>query len=213
MPKAPACWAARASASCRCFVALHAIAAQLMNALRTQAAVGHHRYARRDQPRNHFGLLHAALQFHGLTAGLLQDPARASDRPIHAQMKTGKRHIDHQQGMMHGTPHHLGVIDHLLQRHGQRVGMALHDHREAVAHQNALDAGRIDQFRRGIVVGGQHGDLPPGGFHRRELGNRDGMLLGIHISHEDPSSEGHPPQNAPAAPLLGPIVNRPAPHG
>ena len=143
--------------------------------------MGHHRYARRDQARDHFGLLHAAFQLHGLAAGLLQDPSGVFDRPINAQVKTGKRHIDDQQGMAHRTADHLGVIDHLFQRHRQRVGMALHDHREAVADQNALDAGRIDQLGRGIVVGGEHGDLPPGGFHRRELGNRDGALLGVHV--------------------------------
>ena len=77
-----------------------------MHVLRPQAAMGHHRNARGDQAGNHVGLLHAAFQLHGLAAGLLQDPAGIFDRPLDSQVKTGKRHVDHQQGLPHRPAHH-----------------------------------------------------------------------------------------------------------
>ena len=161
-----------------------------MDALRLQAAMGHHRNARRNQARDHFGLGDAAFQFHRLAAGLLEDPAGTFDRLVDAEVKAGKRHVHHHQGMAHRPAHHLGMVDHLVQRDRQGGGMALHDHRQAVAHQDAFDARGIDQLGRGIVVGGQHGDLLPGRFHGRELGNGDrgnvrchGMAKGVKIGH------------------------------
>ena len=58
--------------------------------------------------------------------------------------------------------------------------MSLDDHRKAVADQNPLDAGGIDQARHRVIVGGQHRDLLARRFHRGELGNRN--LLGV-FSH------------------------------
>ena len=50
------------------FIALHAIAAEMMDALRPQAAMGHHGNAGRDQRRDHFGLFGAPFEFHRLAA-------------------------------------------------------------------------------------------------------------------------------------------------
>ena len=81
-----------------------------------------------------------------------------------AEVEAGERHVDDHQGVPHGPAHHLGVVDHLLQRHRQRGAVSLDDHRQAVADQNPLDAGGIDQAGHGVVVGGQHGDLCPAAF-------------------------------------------------
>ena len=40
---------------------------------------------------------------------------------------------------------HLGVVDHLVERDGQRAVVPLDDHRHAVADEDALDAGRVDE--------------------------------------------------------------------
>ena len=141
--------------------------------------MGHYGNAGRNQARDHLGLLDAAFQFHRLAAGFLEDPAGVFDRPMDAQMEAGKRHIDDHQGVPHRPADHLGVVDHFFQRDRQGVGVALHDHRQAVAHEDALDARRIDQLGRGVVVGGEHGDFPPGGFQGGEL--RDGYLLWLAV--------------------------------
>ena len=93
------------------------------------------------------------------------------------QMEARKRHIDDHQGVPHGPAHHLGVVNHLLKRHRQRRAVSLDDHRKAVADQNPLDAGRIDQAGQGVIVGGEHRDLVARRLHGGELGNRN--LLGV----------------------------------
>ena len=51
------------------------------------------------------------------------------------------------------------VIDHLVERHGQRGALALDHHPQAVADQHDVDAGPVGQAREDHVVGGQDGDL------------------------------------------------------
>ena len=75
--------------------------------------------------------------------------------------------------MLHRAADHLRVVDHFVERHGQRAIVPLHDHRHAVAHQNAFHAGRIHQPGQRIVVRGDHRDLAAGGFETGEFGNGD----------------------------------------
>ena len=107
--------------------------------------MGHHGNAGRHQRRDRVGLLHAPFQLHRLAARLLQDASGVFDRLVRAQMITRKRHVDDHQRLLDRPADHLGVIDHLVERHGQRGVVALHDHRHAVADENPFDAGRIDQ--------------------------------------------------------------------
>ena len=58
----------------------------------------------------------------------------------------GKRHVDDDQRVLDGPADHLGVVDHLVERHRQRAVVPLDDHRHAVADEDALDAGRVDQL-------------------------------------------------------------------
>ena len=80
-----------------------------------------------------------------------------------------------------GAAHHLGVIDHFVERHGQRVAVPLDDHRHGVADQQPLDQ-RIEQPGHRKVVGREHGDLFAGRLHGPELRNRD--LTGL-FGHGD----------------------------
>ena len=99
----------------------------------------------RDERGDRLGLLDAAFELHGLAARFLQDAAGVFDRLVRAQVKAGERHVDDHQRVLDRAADHLGVVDHLVERHGQRAVVALHDHRHAVADQNAFDAGRVDQ--------------------------------------------------------------------
>jgi hypothetical protein len=57
------------------------------------------------------------------------------------------------------TPAHhgRGVMQDLLQRHGQGVGVAQRGHAQRIAHQDHGQPGLIHQARRGGIVRGQHG--------------------------------------------------------
>ncbi len=63
-------------------VALHAVAAELVDALRPQPAVGHHRNAGRDERRDRLGLVGAPFELHRLAARFLEDPAGVFDRLV-----------------------------------------------------------------------------------------------------------------------------------
>ena len=102
-----------------------------------------------------------------------ENPAGVFDRPVRAQMKAGKRHIDDHQRLLNGPADHLGMVDHFIERHGQRAVVPLHDHRHAVADQNAFDAGRIHEPRQRVVVSGDDRDFPPRRFERGEFRNSD----------------------------------------
>ena len=143
--------------------------------------MGHHRNAGRHQSANHLGLLGAPFQLDRLAARFLQNPAGVFDRLEHAQVVTRKRHVDHHQRVLHRAADHFGVVDHLVERHRQRVGVPLHDHRHAVADQNAFDARRVEQRRHRVVVGREHRDLLAGRLQGRKT--RHGHPLSVRLHH------------------------------
>ena len=145
MANAPAFSAALASAMQLRLVALHVVAAERVDALRPQAAVGHHGDAGRDERGDRVGLLDAAFELHGLAARFLQDAAGVFDRLVRAQVEARERHVDDHQRVLDRAADHFGVVDHFVERHGQRAVVPLDDHRHAVADENAFDAGRIDE--------------------------------------------------------------------
>ena len=132
----------------------------------------------RHEGGDRFGLLDAAFEFHGLAARFLQDAAGVFDRPVRAQVKAGERHVDDHQRVLDRAADHLGVVDHFVERDGQRAVVPLDDHRHAVADENALDAGRVHEPRERVVVRRDHRDLATGRFEAGELG--DGDALGGH---------------------------------
>ena len=107
---------------------------------------------------------------------------------MHAQVVAGKRHVDDHQGVLHGAADHLGVVDHFVERDRQRVGVALHDHRHAVADENALDAGRVEQRGHRVVVGREHRDLLAGGLHGRKSRNRHSLRVWLHVLPDSKAS-------------------------
>ena len=138
-------------------VVLHAISAQLMDALRPQTGVGHED-ARRNHRRDDLALLRAPFELNGLAPSLFHDPAGIFDRLVDAQVETGKRHIDNHQGVADGAADHLGMINHFLQRDRQRGAVPLDHHRKAVADQKfpSIPVESTMQTGQGVIVGRQH---------------------------------------------------------
>ena len=122
------------------FVALYFIAAEHMDVLRSQADVGHDRYAGRDKAMDRFGLLRAAFEFYRLSASFLQDAGAGFNRPLWAQVCQREGNIDDDKRLLDGAADHLGMINHLIERHRQRRLVSLHDHRHAIAHQQGVDS-------------------------------------------------------------------------
>jgi|SRR5271155_3021742 len=70
-----------------------------------------------------------------------------------------------------------GVVENFLDRDWECAVGALHHHPEAVADQQRVDAGVVEDARERRVVGGQHGDWSARGFHRGEIGNANFLRL------------------------------------
>ena len=162
------------------FVPLDFVAAHLVDALRPQSDVAHHGNAGRNQRGDHLGLLGAALQFHRLAAGLFQDPGGGLDRLVHAGIGGRKRQVHNDQRPFDRPADDFRVVDHLVQGHRQGRLAALDDHRQAVANQNHVHAGLVQQPGRRIVVGRQHGDLAALALHGPETGNGHAFGFAVH---------------------------------
>ena len=127
------------------FVALNFVAAERVDALRPQAAVGHDGNAGADERGDRFGLFDAPFELNGLAAGFLQNSAGVFNRAVSAEVEAGERHVDDNERVLDGSADHFGVVDHFVERDGQRAVVALDDHRHAVANQDAFDAGGIHE--------------------------------------------------------------------
>lgn len=160
------------------FITLHFVAAKRVDVLGAQAAMGHHGDTGADECGDCFRLLNAAFQFDGLAAGLLQNAAGAFDGAVGAQVKTGEGQIDHDEGMLDGPADHFGMVDHFVERDGERAIVPLDDHRHAVADENSLDAGGINEPSKGEIIGRDHRDFAVGRFEAGEFGNGDAGHVG-----------------------------------
>ena len=54
--------------------------------------------------------------------------------------------------------HGGGVADHVIHRHGQGGIEAEHGHAQAVADEDDVDAGLLDEIGHRVVVAGDHGE-------------------------------------------------------
>ena len=112
------------------------------------------------------------LQLHSLYAGLLHQPPRRGHRVCLAGVGQEGQVADHQ-GVPRAAHHGGGMAHHVVQRDGQGGGMAVHDHAERVAHEQERDPGPIREARRGVVIGGDHGDPLASVFHPLHVAKGD----------------------------------------
>ena len=135
--------------------------------LRVQSGVAQ---ARSDDTGDDVGLAGRPLELHPLAAGFLQDPGTGFDGGSDAEMLVGKGKIDDHHRMGAGSDDDLAVVDHLFE--GRRNGRIAprHDHRHAVADEDAVDPGAVDEFGGRPVVGGDHRQATFVPFRSREIG-------------------------------------------
>ena len=140
---------------------LHLEAAERMDALGCEAHVPHHG----NLALHHRAYLvfhaDAAFELHRLGAALLDEAARVQDGVARADAEGEKRQVGHEQRLGLGAAHRPGVVHHVVQGHLRRVGIAQNHHPQAVADQDDVHVGVVHEFRRGVVVRGDGGDLLP----------------------------------------------------
>jgi hypothetical protein len=92
-----------------------------------------------------------------------------------------KREVPDEQRAWCASGHGAAVLEHEVERDGERGVVAVDDHGGGVPHEADVDARGVDVDRRGVVVGGDDGDglpaavLPAEGGHRHAP-RRRGLL-------------------------------------
>ena len=153
-------------------LALHLVAAELVDRLRRQAEVAHHRDAGLDEQAHRLGDARAALQLDGLRAALLEHAAGVAQGVGGAGLVAHERHVGDDVRLAGGADDGLHVVQHLVHGHGDRGVVAEDDVAEAVADEDERDAGLFDEAGGRVVVGGDHDDLLAASLHRLEVGDR-----------------------------------------
>jgi hypothetical protein len=146
---------------------------QLVNGLRREADVRHHRNARvhaRAQCRVH---PHTAFELHRVRPALLNEAPRVANRLPRADLIRQERQIRDDQRAPHAAHHAPRVINHLLQRDRQRCRVSLHHHADGIAHEDRVGPGFVAQTCGCVVVGRDDGELRPFGFRGAKFGDRD----------------------------------------
>ena len=101
----------------------------------------------------------ATFELHRLGRAFLEQPAGRPHAILDRRLVAQKRHVGHHLRALGTAGYQPAVVDHLIERDGQGVGLALHHHAQAVAHQHDVDASAIRQAGKGHIVGGHCGDL------------------------------------------------------
>jgi hypothetical protein len=111
-------------------------------------------------PGDHVRLAGGPFELHGLTAGLLEDPGTRLHGGPHPKVLEGEGQIDDDQRPRDGSRHDLAVVDHLLERGGDRGGATGDDHRHTVPDEHAIHPRLVGEAAGGPVVGGDHRKRP-----------------------------------------------------
>ena len=121
--------------------------------------MGHHRDARRGQGRDLIGNSFAALEFHRVRSGFLEEPRRGGQGLCGPTLVTAERKVRHDQCVLGSSDHAAHQGDQFV--HGDRDGgvVAVDDVGGRIADQEDGNSGLVEESGGGEVVGGEHG--PP----------------------------------------------------
>jgi len=67
-----------------------------------------------------------------------------------------------------------GVEGHHVDGGGEGVGVAVDDHGDGIADEDAVDGGLGDETREGVVVAGDHGEPATGALGAQKIDGSDG---------------------------------------
>jgi hypothetical protein len=125
--------------------------------LRRQPEVTHDGNAGADQGRDHVLVAGHAFELDSLCARAHEGCRRtsAAGTPLRKERK-GMSPIRNASAP---APDRGRMPGHHFDGRRQRVGISVHDHRGAVADQQAVDGGRLERACEGGVVAGRHRDL------------------------------------------------------
>jgi hypothetical protein len=85
------------------------------------------------------------LNLDGLRTRLLHKADRVRDTFGHCPVIATEGHVGDHQRTAHATAHRPRVMEHFVDRNGERVFLAEYDHSERVADQDEIDTSLVSQ--------------------------------------------------------------------
>ena len=101
----------------------------------------------------------AALELHGVRAGLLHEPHGGVQGLLGAVLVGAERHVGDDERALHRARHGARERDQLVDRHRQRGLVAEHVVARRVADEQEVDAGLVEDARGELVVAREPRDL------------------------------------------------------
>ena len=111
-----------------------------------------------DDATDEVGPFLAAFDFYCLRAPFFDEACGIAHGFVRADVVGAERHVGYQQGIFHGAPDSLGVVQHLVNGDRECVVISEHGLGQRIADQDDVDASLVNQACGGIVVCGQAGD-------------------------------------------------------
>ena len=121
--------------------------------------------------------LNTAFQLQGITTALLHDADGIGNTLGSIHLIRAEGHVAHHEGALHTIHNGTGVVNHLVDCHGQRRGIAHHHVGGRVAHEDAVNACPVDYACGSKIVGGEHADFLTLLFHLNKATRRHLALV------------------------------------
>ena len=156
-----------------------------MHRLGNQADVAHHRDAAAHQPVDYGqGFRLGAFKLHSGGGGLLEHPAGGGYSVVWAALVAEEGQITNKQGHLlraaaagKAAGRGPGVVQHFLEGHRQRGGVAQHGHRQGIPHQHRISARLGHQSAREGIPGRKHRDRQASLLAARQISGAQGHGL------------------------------------
>ena len=123
--------------------------------LRRHADVSDDRNAGAGDRADAFGLIAAALELDRTGAALFDQANRGAQRVFVADLVGAEGHVGHDVRARRSARDGLRVVDHAFQRDRRRFVEAENDVADAIADENDVDAGALDELAERRVVRGR----------------------------------------------------------
>jgi hypothetical protein len=148
-------------------------------ALRSEADVRHDRDARGDDPADLLRTADAALELHRVRVGLLHEPERGVQGFVGAGLVGAERHVRHHECAADRAGDGAGEGDEVV--HGDGEGRVVPEDIVAgrVADKQEVDAGRVEDGCRQLVVAREPGDLHAVFFGALEVPRANALEVGL----------------------------------
>src|SRR5262249_55248494 len=101
------------------------------------------------------------LELHPLSTSFLEEPPGIPDRLLPTYLIGEKRHVPDHQSTLATARNRSRVVDDLFHRNRQGIRLPLKNASYRVTDQEDIDAGFVQNPRKGIIVSGETGDLLP----------------------------------------------------